>query len=66
MTNSSKIMIDVEGGNNMMYLPLDQILQNSRRNQGNVSVTELELPAGRNLATESQSVRPVPLRGSQR
>lgn len=66
MTNSSKIMIDVEGGNNMMYLPLDQILQNSRRGQGNVSVTELEVPAGRNLTTESQSVRPVPLRGSQR
>ena len=28
MTNSSKIMIDVEGGNNMMYLPLDQIMKN--------------------------------------
>ena len=25
MTSSSKIMVDVEGGNNMMYLPLDQI-----------------------------------------
>lgn len=66
MTNSSKIMIDVEGGNNMMYLPLDQILQNGRRGQANVSVTELEAPVGRNLTTESQSVRPVPLRGSQR
>jgi membrane protease subunit HflK len=66
MTNSSKIMIDVEGGNNMMYLPLDQILQNSGRNPGNVSVTELATPAGRNLSTESQSVRPAPLRGSTR
>ena len=27
MTASSKIMIDVEGGNNMMYLPLDKIIQ---------------------------------------
>ena len=25
LSNSSKIMIDVEGGNNMMYLPLDQL-----------------------------------------
>jgi membrane protease subunit HflK len=25
LTNSSKILIDVEGGNNMMYLPLDQL-----------------------------------------
>jgi membrane protease subunit HflK len=65
MMNSSKVMIDVEGGNNMMYLPLDQILQNSRRNSGSVSVTELESAASRTQSPESQSVRQVPLR-SQR
>ena len=27
MTNSSKVMIDVKGGNNMMYTPLDRIMQ---------------------------------------
>lgn len=27
MQNSSKVLIDVEGGNNMMYLPLDKITQ---------------------------------------
>ncbi|MFM1895541.1 MAG: hypothetical protein RLZZ385_615 [Pseudomonadota bacterium] len=27
MTNSSKIMIDVEGGNNMLYVPLDKIME---------------------------------------
>ena len=26
--NSSKVMVDVEGGNNMMYLPLDQLTRN--------------------------------------
>ena len=26
MSNSSKVMIDVEGGNNMMYIPLDKIM----------------------------------------
>jgi membrane protease subunit HflK len=29
MTNSSKVMVDVEGGNNMMYLPLDKIIGSS-------------------------------------
>jgi membrane protease subunit HflK len=29
MTNSSKVMVDVEGGNNMMYLPLDRIVGQS-------------------------------------
>ena len=27
LSNSSKIMVDVEGGNNLMYLPLDKIIQ---------------------------------------
>ncbi|TPH15539.1 FtsH protease activity modulator HflK [Litorilituus lipolyticus] len=26
-SNTSKVMVDVEGGNNMMYLPLDKIIQ---------------------------------------
>lgn len=29
MTNSSKVMVDVKGGNNMMYLPLDKIIGQS-------------------------------------
>ncbi|NTS77475.1 FtsH protease activity modulator HflK [Catenovulum sp. SM1970] len=31
--NTSKVMIDVDGGNNMMYLPLDKILEQSRNAQ---------------------------------
>ena len=31
--NTNKIIIDQEGGNNMMYLPLDQIMKNSNRSQ---------------------------------
>ncbi len=27
MSNSSKVLVDVEGGNNMMYLPLDKLTQ---------------------------------------
>ncbi len=33
MGNSSKVLIDVEGGNNMMYLPLDKIAQQGNTNQ---------------------------------
>ncbi|RZM80222.1 FtsH protease activity modulator HflK [Pseudoalteromonas rubra] len=28
--NSSKVLVDVKGGNNMMYLPLDKIMQQSK------------------------------------
>ena len=38
MTASSKIMIDVEGGNNMLYVPLDKILEQ------NASVTGAARP----------------------
>jgi membrane protease subunit HflK len=29
LSNSTKIMVDIEGGNNMMYLPLDQLTRRS-------------------------------------
>ena len=32
-SNTSKVMVDVEGGNNMMYLPLDKIMQQQTTNQ---------------------------------
>lgn len=31
MSNSTKVMIDVDGGNNLLYLPLDKIMENSNR-----------------------------------
>lgn len=36
--NSSKVMIDVEGGNNMMYLPLDQLTK--QRGSGSVEINQ--------------------------
>ena len=30
MTNTSKVILDVEGGNNMMYIPLDSIMKKSK------------------------------------
>jgi membrane protease subunit HflK len=29
MSSSTKVLMDVEGGNNMMYLPLDKIVESS-------------------------------------
>ncbi|MCK7598854.1 FtsH protease activity modulator HflK [Microbulbifer sp. CAU 1566] len=29
MSNTSKVMVDIKGGNNMMYLPLDKLTENS-------------------------------------
>ena len=31
LANSSKVMVDVEGGNNLLYLPLDRLMQQSAR-----------------------------------
>lgn len=37
--NTSKVMVDVEGGNNMMYLPLDKIMQQQSAPTGNAPMT---------------------------
>ena len=37
LANSNKVIIDQEGGNNMMYLPLDQIMKNSQRAQASTA-----------------------------
>ncbi len=34
MSNSTKVMIDVEGGNNLLYLPLDKLMEASRNSAG--------------------------------
>jgi len=36
-SNSSKVLVDVDGGNNMMYLPLDKIMEGSRARAQDVS-----------------------------
>jgi len=37
MNNSSKVLIDVENGNNMFYVPLDRIIEQSGANQTNTT-----------------------------
>jgi len=57
MSQSSKVMIDVEGGNNMMYLPLDRMVQ--RQNDASVGgqVNSAPIGASRNSATSSPRTR---------
>lgn len=37
MANSSKVLVDVEGGNNMMYLPLDKLTSQSANRSSSLS-----------------------------
>jgi membrane protease subunit HflK len=48
MSNSSKVMVDVEGGNNMMYLPLDKIVSQSPSVSTGGQQTPMTLPAQSN------------------
>tara|TARA_B110000444_G_C18811240_1_gene582680 strand:- start:4 stop:1140 length:1137 start_codon:yes stop_codon:yes gene_type:complete len=48
MGNSTKVLVDVEGGNNMLYLPLDKIMESSK------SQTKLP-PYGSNSVNQSYS-----------
>ena len=44
LSQSSKVMIDIEGGNNLMYLPLDQLINNNQaRNNNESQQTENEV-----------------------
>ena len=44
MTNSTKILLDTEGNNNMLYLPLDKIAQGQEtvRRSGNLSDLDVD------------------------
>jgi membrane protease subunit HflK len=57
--NSSKVMVDVEGGNNMMYLPLDKMAQRSSevtldRDVVRAAVEELRRELSNNRSTSTR------------
>ena len=43
MENTSKVVVDVEGGNNLLYLPLDKIVAESSRAQPRVSGESVDI-----------------------
>ena len=45
LQNSSKVIVDVENGNNIMYLPLDKILQSSGRSTATAALENRDLLA---------------------
>ena len=49
MSSSTKVMVDVQGGNNMLYLPLDKIMQqrNSTSDGAGTDGNANSNPAGR-------------------
>jgi membrane protease subunit HflK len=55
MENSSKVVVDVEGGNNMLYLPLDKIMQQQASNSSSSSSNQARslTSADINLITEA-------------
>jgi membrane protease subunit HflK len=63
--NSTKVLVDVDGGNNMMYLPLDKIMQNNVNsaplalpNQNDINHLRSKLsPTSRNQSTTSSDDR---------
>ncbi len=54
LANTNKVMVDVEGGNNMMYLPLDKIVKQTSQKQGQPgsSISSQDLRALTNAVTE--------------
>ena len=56
MAANAKVLVDVEGGNNMMYLPLDQILkQHSERRQQSSDSSSAEYQKGPSQSTTERS-----------
>lgn len=58
MSNSTKVMIDVEGGNNLLYLPLDKLMQQSQgapAASGNYSRQQQDSTTGPNYGNNSEA-----------
>ncbi len=54
LANSSKVLLDVESGNNLMYLPLDKILEGSARGR---SVGTSAAPSAESVARQQREDR---------
>ena len=64
-SNTTKVMIDNQGGGNMMYLPLDKIMERQTTQQNN-GTTRNSLDNLRNAATPDQPVNTISTRGNSR
>lgn len=62
-SNSTKVMIDVEGGNNILYLPLDKIIEQSTRNPGFTNDSGMQ--SGLSNSQSETTSRPLTRRGDR-
>jgi membrane protease subunit HflK len=60
-SNATKVMMDVEGGNNMMFLPLDKLIDNTAMSRGgsqaNVDMRALTDKVVEQLRRDTQTTR---------
>ena len=57
-SNTTKVLVDVEGGNNLMYLPLDKLMQKDRSTTGTINL-------GSGPTTGSTGLSNVPRRSTR-
>jgi len=57
LSQTSKIMVDVKGGNNMIYLPLDKMLQNSDVSRSAVQRAGRLIEDARNTNFDNNNIR---------
>ena len=62
--NNAKVFVDVDGGNNMLYLPLDQIMQNRQQQVPPILPTEGTRGFSGTERNQPRVVEPESIRGS--
>lgn len=62
LSNTSKVMVDVKGGNNLLYLPLDQLMKNRPVNNAASELLQSPLQSDRVLDTRTDNSRRSNLR----
>ncbi|HUF73929.1 MAG TPA: FtsH protease activity modulator HflK [Gammaproteobacteria bacterium] len=55
LSNSTKVLLDTEGGNNLMYLPLDQLMQRRSTGAAQTQTNQPALPSAVSPSTGSGS-----------
>lgn len=64
---SSNVLVDVKGGNNVMYLPLDKLVEKSQASQAQSSVVEIHDTAAQaaSLPSSAHEIKPDPRASSR-
>ncbi|MGI9322480.1 MAG: FtsH protease activity modulator HflK [Pseudomonadales bacterium] len=57
MSNTTKVMIDVDGGNNLLYLPLDKIMEHRQQSNSRQSGPNTTQAPGFNTGTQDRRAR---------